>query len=357
MAQTEAQIIYGSLQTEVSDLAQMQHRKSYDKLLMKLPETITRNAVLDNLLSAIGYVIDLFIRDLEDFKNALSPTKDGDALLLDALAADYGLKRHPEDNNYIMAIRIHNAIQTHQQRGTEDGLITEGGQRALVSPYKVTMQMAIGINPIGVGWGLGGIGTGWIHLWNDSPESESIIETAIKAIVPFHYKDGIDYTAVYGGAAGFKSVRGSELDDGGSYTITNSGFSFHQNCLIPSESVCSYQLGNMDLGATFASYKWIADWIDYAHWDLSYSLVVSVRFSSDEIAWGSWAPYGRNQFIPDAELLRYAQFKLELTIDPGYESLAHYIFKRFVLKGLTSDQWLYGEEPRGSAFFEPEFGN
>ena len=357
MARTKAGEIHESLQTPLLDIEPMRYRQTYDKLIMKLPEFVTRNATLDAVLMAVGNSIDLFIRDLDGFKNTLTPSKDGDPLLLDALAADYGLKRHPEDNNFIMAIRIHNAILTHQQRGSDEGLLKEGGERALVTPYQVTMQMAIGVNPIGVGWGLGGVGAGWIHLWNDSPETESVIETHIKAIVPFHYKDGIDYTAVFGGAAGFKSVRGSELSDSGSYTITNTGFSFQENSLVPSSTVATYQLGNMDLGATYASYKWLADWIDYAHWDLTYALVVSVRFSPDEAVWSAWTPYGKNQFIPESELDRYAQFKLALTLDPGTEILAHYIFKRFVLKRLTSDQWLYGEEPRGSAFFEPEFGN
>jgi len=356
MGRTRAGDIHDSLQVPVEEISGMDFRRMYDRLIIKLPSFVVRNSVLNDMLMAIGEAIDKFIRDLVQLKSSLT-ISGGDPVMLDALAADYGLKRHPEDNDKILAVRIHNAIQTHQRRGTMPGLINEGGERALVTPYVVTMQMALGVNPIGVGWGLGGVDAGWIHLWNDSAETEAIVETHLKSIVPFNYKDGIDYIPVYGVSDGFKSVRGSELSDAGSYSITNDGFYFSQNSLIPGASVCTYSLGNMDLGASYATYKWLADWIDYAHWDLSYGVVVSVRFSSDEVAWSAWTPYGKNQFIPDSEIERYAQFKIELTIDPGYDSLEHYIFKRFILKGLTETQWLYGEEPRGVAFHEPEFGN
>jgi len=325
-----------------------------NNIISKLPAFITRNQALNDLLGPIGNSVDLYNSDAETFRSNLS-VENGNGSMLDALAADYGLVRHYNDTDRIMAIRIMNAIKTHQERGTQAGLLNEGREIALATPYNQKMRFVLGVSGIGTGWALGGVGSEWIQYWGDTPESEAASTAMLQSILPLHVRDGIDFIGAYGASAGYNSIRGSELTDGVTYTITNSNFYADNNTLIPRTISASYQFGNIDLLGTYASYQWIVDWVDYAAWDVDYDLVVEVRFSSDEAAWNAWTPYGRNQWVQGSQLERYAQFKITLTMN-AYRSLEHYIFRSFILKGLTTTQQKYGEDKK-SIVVLPYVGN
>lgn len=323
-------------------------------IISKLPAFITRNQALNDFLGPIGNSMDLYNLDAETFRSNLS-VENGNSSMLDALAADYGLVRHYNDTDKIMAIRITNAIKTHQERGTQAGLLNEGREIALATPYNQKIRFVLGVSGLGTGWGLGGVGSEWIQYWGDTPETETDLKAMLQNVIPLHVRDGIDYIDANGASAGYASIRGSELTDDVTYTITNSGFYADKNTLIPRTISTSYQLGNIDLLATYASYQWMVDWVDYAAWDLDYDLVVEVRFSSDEAAWNAWTPYQRNQWVQGSELERYAQFKITLTMNT-YRSLDHYIFRSFILKGLTTTQQKYGQAEK-SIVILPYVGN
>lgn len=323
-----------------------------DNIKAKLPAFIARNKILDDLLGPIGNAIDEYNTDSDTFKAGLG-IDGGNPSMLDALAADYGLVRHYNDSDKIMAIRIMNAIQTHQQRGTQAGLENEGREIALATPYNQQIRFIIGQSGIGTGWALGGID--WVQNWIDTPEAESEIETFLQAIIPLHIKLGINSIDAYGASGGYASIRGADLLDGDTYTITNTGFINNNNTLIPENENPVYTFGNIDLLATFTNYQWMVDWVDYVAWDLDHDLLVEVRFSSDEAAWNAWTPYQRNQWVQGSEIERYAQFRITLTMNT-YRSFAHYIFRSFILKGLTAAQQRYGEAEKAITIL-PTIGN
>ncbi len=327
---------------------------NFDKIVSKLPEFIVRNAVLNSLIGSIANSLDLYENDVSEIKAALN-LDDGDAVPLDALAADYGLVRHYNDTDKIMGIRIGNSIVTYQQRGSQSGLEIEGSEISLVTPYKQPIRYIIGVDPIGTGKALGGGGSTWIHYWGDTAETETDLEEMLALVLPLHIKAGINFIDAFNASSGYMSVRGADLLDTANFTITNVGFYNNENTLIPRNPTASYNYGNIDLGADFGNFDWLADWIDYSAWDVDYSLVVQVRFSPDEAAWSSWTPYAKNQLIGDSEINRYAQFKIDLTMNE-YRSLNHYIFRSFILKGLTAQQLTYGENAKG-IFIQTSIGN
>lgn len=320
---------------------------TFDKIISKLPAFIVRNEVLSDLLGAVGASIDTYLSTADDFATAAS-LEGGSSAVLDAIAADYGLVRHYNDTDKIMSIRLMNAIQTYQQRGSQNGLEAEGAEISLVTPYNQEMRYAVGVNPIGTGWALGGVGAQWMQIWNDTPGLEIDIKDQITQILPIHLKAGQDYLDAFSDPPSFKSVIGADLLDEDNFTIVNDGFANDVNTLIPTQATATYEYGNIDLGAGFATYQWLVDWIDYVAWDVVYDLIAQARFSSDEISWSSWTEYHRNQWVGGAEIERYAQFKIELTMET-YRSLGHYIFRSFVLKGLTTDQQLYGRPNKAIA--------
>ena len=328
---------------------------TFANIKAKLPAFIVANKAIDDLLGAIGNSVDLYVADADSLK-AAAAIEGGDAILQDAIAADYGMIRNYKDTNKIMAIRLMNAIRTHQYRGTQIGLYNEGSEISLVTPYNQKMRFIIGVSAIGTGWALGGIGSEWIQFWNDTPETQSEIEAKLKTdVLPIHVKEGIDTIDAYADPVNYETIRGADLVDGTTFTITNVGFVVDNNTLIPSTTAATYEFGNIDLGAGFATYQWLVDWIDYAVWDVVHTFEMQVRFSPDEAVWSSWTPYHRNQWVPGAEIDRFAQFKIALTMTT-YRSLEHYIFRSFILKGLTSDQQRYGLIPP-VLDLHPEIGN
>lgn len=316
-----------------------------EKLKAKLPGFIVANRILDDLLGPIGYSVDQYILDADALRDNLNAENSSPAAL-DALAADYGLVRHYRDTNRIMAIRVMNAIKTHQARGTQFGLDTEGREILLATPCNQIMRFVLGVDPIGTGYAFGGIGAEWIHLWGDTPDPEIDQKNRMKNLIPLNIKVGMDFINAYGASAGYASIRDADLTDGDTYTITNVGFYSDRNTLIPRQESCFYEFGNIDLGTTIANYQWLVDWVDYAAWDVDHSLLVETRFSSDEISWSAWAPYLRNQWVPESEIERYAQFRIALAMNT-YRSLNHYVFRSFILKGLTTAQQRYGVTEKG----------
>ncbi len=314
-----------------------------ETLKAKLPPFIVQNDILNELIGVIGAAIDDYV-DAADAQKAASGAEGGDPIMLNALAADYGLVRHYNDTDKIMAIRLLNAIQTHQQRGTQIGLETEGAEISQATPYNQPMRFIIGVSAIGTGWALGGIGAEWIQFWNDTPETEATIKAKMTNVLPIHVKEGIDYIDAYVDPANYEAIRGADLVDVDTFTITNTGFIHDNNTLIPEVDEPVYTFGNMDLGAGFATYFWLLDWVDYVAWDVEHTLKVEARFSSDEISWSSWTEYHRNQWVAGAEIDRYAQFKISLTMTT-YRSYDHYIFRSFILKGMTTAQQKYGPPP------------
>lgn len=310
-----------------------------DIIKNKLPAFVVRNEVLNDLLGPIGHVIDEYLA-ASDTQKAASGVEGGNPALLDAMAEDYGLIRHYNDTDKIMAIRLMNAIQTHQQRGTKIGLETEGAEISQVTPHNPSMRFVVGVSAIGTGWALGGIGATWLQFWNDTPESEATIKAKMSKVLPLHVKEGIDYIDAYVDPIFYEAIRGADLVDADNFTITNTGFIYDNNTLIPEVEAATFTFGNIDIGAGFASYQWLVDWVDYAVWDIDHTLLVEARFSSDEISWSSWTEYQKNQWVAGAEIDRYVQFRLTLTMTT-YRSLQHYIFRSFILKGLTTDQERY----------------
>lgn len=181
-----------------------------EKIRAKLHSVISRNQILDDLLGPIGNSIDLFNIDANTLRDALNVESSNPAMM-DAYAADYGLVRHYNDTDRIMAIRIMNAIQTHQQRGTQAGLENEGREIALATPYNQPMRFVLGVSAIGTGWALGGVGSEWIQYWIDTPEAEADLEAMLLAVIPLHVRQGIDSIAAYGASDGFVSINGAPL--------------------------------------------------------------------------------------------------------------------------------------------------
>ena len=141
----------------------------------KLHSVILKNQILDDLLGPIGNSIDLFNMDANTLRDALNVEKSNPAML-DAYAADYGLVRHYNDTDRIMAIRIMNAIQTHQQRGTQAGLETEGREIALVTPYNQPMRFIIGVSAIGTGWALGALAASGFNTGSILPKRKPTLK-------------------------------------------------------------------------------------------------------------------------------------------------------------------------------------
>ena len=316
---------------------------SAEKILAHLPPFIIKTTTLKGLISAIGASVDDFTVFILEARSALS-AKYGSGQALDGLAFDNGLYRCYQEPDIALAIRVQNAIHTFRARGTKAGFIRESGELYGVSAFVRQCRYILGVNPIGLGFGLGGVGTEWIQIWNGSPTLLADVVSELRARLPITSEIGLEITDVYGGHASYKSVEGASLAGAG-YTVTQDGFDYMQGCLVPESPVAAtYTLGNIDLLASHTTYKWIVDWIDYARWDVDVDVKMEVRFSSDEATWHPWVEYEKNQYVAGSEQERYAQFRLTVTMN-SYEELSHYAFRKFILKGQTATQYKYGTDP------------
>jgi hypothetical protein len=316
---------------------------SAEKIVAHLPPMIVRNSTLTGLVSAIGASVDNFTVFIMEARSALS-AKYGAGQVLDGLALDNGLPRCHKEPDIVLAIRIQNAIHTYRARGTRNGFIRETAELYGVSAFVRQCRYILGINPVGLGFGLGGVGSEWIQVWNDSPISEVDLTAELKSRLPISSSIGIEVIDVYSGGPTFQKVEKEALAGTG-YTVTVVGFDYTQECLVPESALeAVYTCGNIDLLGTYATYKWIVDWVDYARWDVDMDIKMEVRFSSDEAVWHPWNEYQKNQYVAGSEQERYAQFRLTVTMNE-YEDLRHYAFRKFILKGQTATQYKYGTDP------------
>jgi len=312
-------------------------------LKTKLPSTITRNTVLDEVLGSISNSIDLLITTFESVRDAV--TAEGAGTELNALATDLGLVRTPLEPDRALAIRIQNAIKTHQTRGSITGIEQEGSEFAGVTPYIQDMNFTIGVDPIGTGDALGAIGYAWIQFWVDVIHTEEVITQRLLDIVPINSKPGIDYIDVTGSPASYSSGSGIDFASGSFAGGELVGYvpGIHEpEGMMPNTDEFIFTSANIDLGATVANYSWMVDWIDYVRWDVEYTLAMEVRFSADGATlWSSWNTYSKNDFVAGSEIKRYAQFRFTLAMEE-YDELSHYFFRKFILKGLTANQMRFG---------------
>lgn len=305
------------------------------KLKNRLPEFIERNATLDFLVNPITDGIDTFLSTLATLQNELvsgSATEKH----LDTIVHENGLSRGFHETDPMLRIRAQNAIKTHQLRGSKDGIEIEMSHHAIVTPYIRENALVIGVDPIGTGYALGGIGAEWIQLWNDTPDQQNDIENLLKSVLPVSIYYGIDYVDAYVATSGYKSYSESDLSGG-----TPSGFNYQDGALVPTSASATYESTVIDLGSDYADYTWLVDWVDYVKWNVTHTLTVQVQFSADgATGWTGYVAYSKNGQVAGGTIKRYAQFKITLSMTQ-YDQLADYMFRSFILKGLDSDQALY----------------
>ena len=306
-----------------------------DKIKSRLPQFIERNPTLDFLLNPLADGIDTFLSTLATLQAELVP-ESATAQHLDTIAQENGLSRGYGETDPMLRIRIHNAIKTHQLRGSQSGIETELSHHAVTAPYIRENALVIGVDPIGTGFALGGIGSEWIQLWNNTPDPQSDVEEKLKAILPLSIYYGIDYVNAYVASSGYKSYSDNDFTGG-----TNNGFSYQDGALVPTQANPNYESTVIDLGSDFADWTWLVDWVDYVKWNVSYTLTVEAQFSADGIGgWTGYSSYAKNGEVASGTIKRYAKFKITLTMTT-YDQFADYMFRSFILKGLDSDQALY----------------
>ena len=343
-----------------------------EKITAKLPEVIVRNLILSDVLGGISSGIDDYLDLSDEIKlNLKVNTAEGSAL--DSLAADVGLNRAYHESNISLRIRVQNAVETAQRRGSQIGVEREGGENLLVTPFLQRIQFAIGIDPIAAGSGLSSRYS-WTQVWNDGAMDQSTATTFIKSLFPVTNKIGIDYVAgqlkvgdMYDYEDGTSMV--PLVDNDGNIIIDNDGnivvspsnraliqadgFHIDDGALVPHNPIASVIWGDRDLGAGYSNFTWLIDWISFRRWDIDMIEKVSCQFSSDQLNWTQWKEYNKNDLTIDADVKRYIKFKLELTL-VDYESLEHYSFARFILKALDAIQLKYGGHPI-ALDLQPEF--
>jgi len=327
-----------------------------DKLKNKLPDFIEDNTVLQSFLGAIAGSIDTFVETLSSLTTATSPGQASGSAL-DSIGGDMLIRRNYDDSDEVLRILIQNSIKTHQERGSEVGLLQEGSHLCGITPYIQTIQYVIGIDPIGVGEAVGGVGAKWIQIWNSTNISRNNLLTQLDKILPIHNQIGINYIVEQYAVAEKSELAGEVVtiegmtdEDGNPLGVDypeNSGFEYVGECLKPKQPQADFhQIGILDLGSDYDSYNWIVDWIDYARWDTDHEVKMYVRFSDDQNVWTQYGRYIKNQFVNGENIARYAQFRFELTLT-SYEDFSHYLFRKFIMKGMDTTQLQYGEYDRG----------
>ena len=338
-----------------------------EKLTAKLPAFITRNQVLEDVLAGIGSGMDNYITlGTQMGLNLKVNTAEGSAL--DSLAIDVGLVRSYNEADIALRIRIQNAIETAQRRGSQIGVEREGAENLLVTPFLQKMQFAIGVDPIAAGSAISGR-YAWTQMWNDGSMSQTDATAFIKSLFPIHNKIGVDYVSgqIYKGAMDDHLVGDCMMylvDNDGNIIYDNAGNilyshynhaviaadGFHlaeERILVPDRAVAAEVIwGDLELPAGYTNYTWMADWLSFKRWDVTCDEKIYIMFSADQLNWSTWQEFQKNEWVSDATLKKYAKFKLVLTLS-DYEELEHYAFSRFILKALDSTQITYGGHPIG----------
>ena len=310
------------------------------KLKNRLPEFVERNPTLDFLLNPIADGIDTFLSTLVTLQGELVP-ESATAQHLNTIALENGLSRGFHEADEMLQIRVQNGVKTHQRRGSKVGIETEMSHHVLTTPYIRENALILGVDPIGTGFALGGIGAEWIQLWNNTTDPQTDMGDKLKAILPISIFYGIDYVDAYNATGGYKSYSDNDLSGGTLNGFTFQSFGQADGALEPTQANPTYESTVMDLGAAFGDFTWLVDWVDYVKWDVDYTLTVEVQFSADgATGWSGYSSYARNGQVASGTIKRYAQFKLTLQMTQ-YGSLSDYLFRSFVLKGLDSDQALY----------------
>lgn len=335
-----------------------------EKLQAKLPSVIIQNQVLLDVLGGVGSGIDDYLNlGLRMEINLKVNSAEGSAL--DSLAADVGLSRSYNEADISLRIRIQNAVETAQRRGSQIGVEREGAENLLVTPFLQKIQFAIGVDPIAAGSAISGR-YAWTQVWNDGSLSQIEATTFIKSLFPIHNTIGVDYIAgqLHKGSMD-NHLEGESvqylLNDDGDILYNDDGLilytekdeayidadGFHlaeERVLIPHVSTASVIWGDITLPGGFTNYTWMIDWLSFKRWDVVCDEKVYVQFSSDQLNWSEWIEYNKNGLVPDAVLKKYTKFKLELTLT-DYEDFEHYAFSRFIIKSLDATQLQYGGHP------------
>lgn len=335
-----------------------------EKLKYKLPAFVTQNQVLDDVLGGIGSGIDDYLNLATQMRlNLKVNSAEGSAL--DSLASDVGLFRSYNESDIALRIRIQNAVETAQRRGSQIGVEREGGEALLVTPFLQKLQFAIGIDPIAAGSAISGR-YAWTQIWNDGSLNQSDATAFIKSLFPIHNKVGVDYVS---GQLQKGSMDNHLVGDSMQYLIDNDGYIIYDNdgyiiyshyneayidadgfhlaedkVIIPHRATATLEWGDLTLPGGYTNYTWMLDWISYKRWDVVCVERVYCKFSDDQLNWSEWKEYNKNGWISDEDLGKYIKFKLELTLS-AYENYEHYAFSRFIFKALDSTQIQYGGHP------------
>ncbi len=327
-----------------------------EKLKNKLPKFIEDTSVLQSLLGAVSDSIDTFVSSLLSLTNTTSAElATGSAL--DSIGVGCGISRQYNDSDEVMRIRVQNSVHTHQARGSKTALLNEGGHICGITPYIQNIVYAIGVDALGIGNAIGGVGGKWLQIWDSTNMGRNKTVDSIQTILPLHNEIGLNYitnqyvTAEKNDIAGeVVVIEGLTDEDGNPLSVDypqNSGFEYRGECLMPKQPTASFhQIGIIDLGENYTSYLWIVDWLDYARWDVDYDILMYVRFSDDQSTWTQFDPYIKNQFVNGENIARYVQFRFDFILNE-YEDYSHYLFRKFIMKGMDTTQILYGEYDRG----------
>lgn len=335
-----------------------------EKLQAKLPSFITQNQVMLDVLGGIGSGIDDYLNlGLQMEINLKVNSAEGSAL--DSLAVDVGLARSYNESDIALRIRIQNAVETAQRRGSQIGVEREGSENLLITPFLQKIQFAIGVDPIAAGSAISGR-YAWTQVWNDGLMSQVDATVFIKALFPLHNTVGVDYISGQIETGQMDShLTGSSMkylidndgniivdnDDNIIYSLYNEATiaadGFHlaeERILIPHVATASVIWGDISLPGGYTNYTWMIDWLSFKRWDVACDEKVYVQFSSDQLNWSEWIEYTKNGLVPEAVLKKYVKFKLELTLT-DYEDFEHYAFSRFIIKSLDATQIQYGGHP------------
>lgn len=335
-----------------------------EKLQAKLPSFIVQNQVLLDVLGGIGNGIDNYLNlGLQMGINLKVNSAEGSAL--DSLAVDVGLSRSYNEADIALRIRIQNAVQTAQRRGSQLGVEREGAENLLVTPFLQKIQFAIGVDPIAAGSAISGR-YAWTQVWNDGSLSQADATTFIKSLFPIHNTIGVDYISGQLQKGSMDNHLDGDsmqylVDNDGNVIVDNDGNiiysqynvayvdadGFHlaeERVLVPQKNIASVVWGDLALPGGYLTYTWMVDWISYKRWDVACVEKVFCQFSSDQLNWSEWKEYNKNGWVASEDLDKYIKFKLELTLS-DIEDFEHYAFSRFIFKSLDSTQIQYGGHP------------
>jgi len=306
-----------------------------NKIKQNLPKYIEDNAVLNSFLGAIADALDTAHTEMEGIKNS-NTVASAQGSELDAIGTEHGVKRSYKDSDEIYRLRIFNSIRDAQQRGSHIGAERDIANTALATPLIYDIQHAIGINPIGTGYALGGKGKYWMHIWNNTPESQNDLFEKTDKYLPIHTQIGKNHI----------SGQVKEIDIKSSAPNLLKGFEYSTEGVTPTNLSADYQSASIDLGASYASYVWFVDQLSYKRWNIDAVETISVRFSANNSTWSQWKSYENNQVISPDDLKRYIQIRLELKLNNTADQ-QFYILRKLLVKYLSTQQFLYGEYPLG----------